>query len=186
MTAQQPDDGPLSRRSFVHGALMTTVVAALVPAGLVAPLSARAHGDGAIEELFRQLDRKILDAMEEFAIPGVAVGVLHRGREYVRGFGVTDVGNQRPVDADTVFRIASTSKTFTGTTAMRLVDTGRLDLDLPIRRYITNFRPPEGAEGVTVRQLLNHSAGSATTTMIPARTTARSPGMSRTSTACRN
>jgi CubicO group peptidase (beta-lactamase class C family) len=90
---------------------------------------------------------------------GVAVGVFHRGREYVRGFGVTDVGNQRPVDADTVFRIASTSKTFTGTTAMRLVDTGRLDLDVPVRRYITNFRPSEGAEGVTVRQLLNHSAG---------------------------
>lgn len=159
MTAEQPDKGPLSRRSFVHGALMTTVAAALVPAGLVVPVSARAQGDGAIEELLRQLDRKILDAMEEFAIPGVAVGVLHRGREYVRGFGVTDVGNQRPVDADTVFRIASTSKTFTGTTAMRLVDTGRLDLDLPVRRYITNFRPPEGAEGVTVRQLLNHSAG---------------------------
>jgi CubicO group peptidase (beta-lactamase class C family) len=42
---------------------------------------------------------------------------------------------------------------------MRLVDTGRLDLDVPVRRYITNFRPSEGAEGVTVRQLLNHSAG---------------------------
>ena len=50
MTAEQPDNGPLSRRSFVHGALMTTVAAALVPAGLVAPLSARAHGDGATEE----------------------------------------------------------------------------------------------------------------------------------------
>src|SRR5512147_2761888 len=82
MTAEQPDNGPLSRRSFVHGALMTTVAAALVPAGLVVPVSARAHSDGAIEELFRQLDRKILDAMEEFVIPGVAVGVLHRGREY--------------------------------------------------------------------------------------------------------
>lgn len=159
MIAQQPDDRLLSRRSFVHGALMTTVAAALVPAGLFVPVSARAHGDGSIEELFRQLDQKILEGMEEFAIPGVAVGVLHRGREYVRGFGVTNVDNPRPVDANTVFRIASTSKTFTGTAAMHLVDSRRLNIDLPVRRYIRNFQPPKGAEGVTVRQLLNHSAG---------------------------
>ena len=89
----------------------------------------------------------------------MAVAIIHRGQEHVRCYGVADVRTGRPVTARTNFRIASNSKTFTGTAAMRLVDEGRLDLDLPVRRYVTDFRPPAGAEGVTVRQVLNHSAG---------------------------
>jgi hypothetical protein len=54
--------------------LTTAAAAALVPAGLFAPVSARAHGDGSIEDLFRQLDQKILEAMEEFATPGWRLG----------------------------------------------------------------------------------------------------------------
>jgi CubicO group peptidase (beta-lactamase class C family) len=110
----------------------------------------RAHADDGSDHLFRELDQKILSGMQAFAIPGVAVGIIHQGKEYVRGYGVTDVGNPQPVDANTVFRIASTSKTFTGTTAMRLADAGQLELDAEVRRYITRFQPPKGAGGVTV------------------------------------
>jgi CubicO group peptidase (beta-lactamase class C family) len=79
----------------------------------------------------------------------------------VRGYGVTSVDAPQPVDGDTLFRIASTTKTFTGTAIMRLVEQGLLDLDAPVRRYLPDFRVADEAVSarVTLRQCLNHSAG---------------------------
>jgi CubicO group peptidase (beta-lactamase class C family) len=104
---------------------------------------------------------KIEAGMAKYAIPGVGLGVWYRGREYVRGFGVTNVDQPAPVTADTVFRIGSTTKTFTGTAVMRLVERGRISLDRPVRAYLPDFRTsdPSVAKRVTVRQLLNHSPG---------------------------
>jgi CubicO group peptidase (beta-lactamase class C family) len=111
--------------------------------------------------LFRDLDQKIEAGMAKFAIPGAAVGVLYKGTEYIKGYGVTNVDYPVPVDGDTMFRIGSTTKTFTGTTVMRLVEAGRLALDAPVRQYLPDFRTsdPSVAGVVTVRQLLNHTAG---------------------------
>ncbi len=99
--------------------------------------------------------------MRELQIPGVAVGVIYRGREYIKGYGVTNVDYPVAVDGDTLFRIGSTTKTFTGTTLMRLVDQGRMNLDAPVRKYLPDFATadPATAARVTVRQLLNHSSG---------------------------
>src|SRR5215472_7975124 len=110
---------------------------------------------------FRALDAKIQAGMARYGIPGVAVGVLAQGREYVRGYGVTNIDYPVPVDGDTLFRIASTTKTVTGTTVMRLVEQGKLDLDTPVRTYLPGFQTcdPKVAPRVTLRQLLNHSAG---------------------------
>lgn len=99
--------------------------------------------------------------MQAYAIPGVAVAVWVGGHEYVKGFGVTNVDHPLPVDGDTVFRIGSTTKTFTGTVMMRLVEQGKVDLDAPVRRYLPEFAvaSEEASATVTVRQLLNHTAG---------------------------
>jgi CubicO group peptidase (beta-lactamase class C family) len=99
--------------------------------------------------------------MKKHAIPGVALGMIHRGKRYIKGYGVTNVDYPTPVDGDTLFRIGSTTKTFTGTAAMRLVEQGKLDLDARVREYLPHFATsqPSVASRVTVRQLLNHSAG---------------------------
>lgn len=99
--------------------------------------------------------------MAAYSIPGVAVAVWSGGREYVKGYGVTNVDYPLPVDGDTVFRIGSTTKTFTGTVMMRLVDQGEVDLDSPVRRYLPDFAVADRSASatVTVRQLLNHTAG---------------------------
>ena len=111
-------------------------VAPPAPAGRV---PAAAQGGDA---LFRELDAKIEAAMARYHIPGVAVGVYYQGQEYVRGYGVTNVDYPQPVDGDTLFRIGSTTKTFTGTTVMRLVEQGLLDLDAPVRTYLPDLRWP--------------------------------------------
>ncbi|GFG63541.1 penicillin-binding protein [Mycobacterium kubicae] len=110
---------------------------------------------------FDELDARITAGMKAYAIPGVAVAVWVHGHEYVRGYGVTNVDHPLPVDGDTVFRIGSTTKTFTGTVMMRLVEQGKVDLDAPVRRYLFDFAVADESVSakVTVRQLLNHTAG---------------------------
>src|SRR3954447_18679559 len=139
--------GMMSRRAFTAG----------MAAACSSALAARANQND--DAMFRELDRTIMQGMQAFAIPGVAVGVILGETTYARGYGVTDVGKPRPVDADTVFRIASSTKTFTGTAAMRLVDAEALSLDAPMTRYVPGFRPPADGGPVLVRQLLNHSPG---------------------------
>jgi CubicO group peptidase (beta-lactamase class C family) len=108
-----------------------------------------------------ELESKIKDGMARYGIPGVALGLRHRGRDHVRGYGVTNLSDPRPVDGDTVFRVGSTSKTFTGTAIMRLVERGQLDLNRTVRSYLPDFRTADAAASarVTVRQILQHSAG---------------------------
>ncbi len=110
---------------------------------------------------FRLLGDRITEAMDRLHVPGVAVGVLHAGTEHVAGFGVTNVDHPLPVDADTLFQIGSTTKTITGTAAMRLVEKGKLDLDAPVRTYLPNLRLSNSdvASRVTMRHLFTHTAG---------------------------
>ena len=123
--------------------------------------AAPAASDQTAEALFRALDERIEAAMKRYHVPGVAVGVYWQGREHVRGFGVTNIDHPLPVDADTLFRIGSTTKTFTATAMMRLVEQGKVDLAAPTVRYLPDFKTADAAaaRSVTVRQLLNHSAG---------------------------
>ncbi|MFF0270930.1 serine hydrolase domain-containing protein [Kribbella sp. NPDC004536] len=142
---------PLTRRTVLKSAAVLPTLSAL-------PTSATAIREPAA---IGRLAEKIEAGMADYAIPGAGLGVWYRGREYVRGFGVTSVDTNEPVSADTVFRIGSTSKTFTATAIMRLVEQGRISLERPVRAYLPDFATadPSVAARVTVRQLLNHSAG---------------------------
>jgi CubicO group peptidase (beta-lactamase class C family) len=96
-----------------------------------------------------------------FGIPGVAVGVWADGREVYACHGVTSVDNPLPVDRDTLYLLGSVTKTYTATTLLRLVADGRVELDAPVRRYVPELRLKDerAAAQVTVRNLLNHTAG---------------------------
>src|SRR6185312_269076 len=102
-----------------------------------------------------------LAAMERLRVPGVAVGLLVDGEAIAEGFGVTSVENPLPVDDTTLFQIGSITKTFTATAVMRLVEQGKLDLNVPVRTYLPNLRlaDEEVARKVTLRHALNHTSG---------------------------
>lgn len=112
-------------------------------------------------QLFSQLDAKVEELMRSYHVPGVAVGVIYDGEEYVRGYGVGNVEYPLPVDGDTLFRIGSTTKTFTGTAMMRLVEQGKVDLAAPVRTYLPGLKLSDEsvASAATIRQILNHSSG---------------------------
>jgi CubicO group peptidase (beta-lactamase class C family) len=98
---------------------------------------------------------------KKFNIPGVAVGVWADGKVISACHGVTSVENPLPIDQDTLFIVASVTKTFTATTLMRLVAEGKVELNSPVRRYVPEFRlkDQQAADTITVLNLLNHTSG---------------------------
>src|ERR1044071_6967307 len=113
------------------------------------------------DQTFNKIARKIIAEMKRLKVPGVAIGVWHRGKEYAEGFGVTSVEHPLPVTAATLFQTGSISKTFTGTMIMKLVEDGKVDLDAPVRAYLPDFKVQDSdvSERVTVRHLLTHTGG---------------------------
>ncbi|TAK02375.1 MAG: class A beta-lactamase-related serine hydrolase, partial [Chloroflexota bacterium] len=100
-------------------------------------------------------------------IPGVAYGVVIDGElVHSRGIGTLRVGEEAPPDADSVFRIASMTKSFTAATIVGLRDEGRLSLDDPIGQHVPELAglhgPTSDSPPVTVRHLLTMSSGLAT------------------------
>ena len=114
-----------------------------------------------MSELFARVGDAVRAAMEETQTPGVAVGLLQDGTEEAAGFGITSTENPLEVTPDTLFQIGSITKTFTGTAAMRLVEEGKLDLDAPVREYLSGLKLSDEsvAERVTTRHLLTHTGG---------------------------
>jgi CubicO group peptidase (beta-lactamase class C family) len=125
------------------------------------PASRRAPSAQAPSARFAPLDEAIRQAMASAGIPGVAVGVLYPGGEYLNGYGVTNVESPQPVDADTLFQIGSITKTMTMAACMRLVEQGRLDLATPIRQYLPELRlsDPTAAAVIALQHLLTHTSG---------------------------
>ena len=116
------------------------------------------------EDVTAWLDGKIPDALNRGDLPGAVVTVVHNGRILVtRGYGHAATGAdgepQRPVDSDTLFRIASVSKLATSISVMQLVERGELDLDTDISTYIDVSIPRRFSGDITLRNLLTHTAG---------------------------
>jgi len=110
---------------------------------------------------FKKIAQKIISEMKRLQVPGVAIGIWHKGKEFAEGFGITSVEHPLPVTSDTLFQTGSISKTFTGTMIMQLVEQRKVDLDAPVRKYIKGFklRDKTVAKKVTVRHLLTHMGG---------------------------
>ena len=105
----------------------------------------------------------VVGALDRWPTAGLVVVILRAG-EPARSFehGVADVTTRVPVTQDTVFRIASITKTMTALAVMQLWEQGLIDLDAPVAEYLRSFRlVPARADlpPVTPRHLLTHTAG---------------------------
>ena len=108
------------------------------------------------------LDAWVTRAMTAFEVPGVSLAVVKDGRVVVaKGYGVRKLGAPDPVDARTLFGIASNTKVFTATALGILVDEGRVRWDAPVIDYLPWFQmsDPYVTREMTVRDLLVHRSG---------------------------
>jgi CubicO group peptidase (beta-lactamase class C family) len=130
---------------------------------LVVPLGVgrSAHAQSSSAARFDALVALTEAKMKEYGVPGVALGIIDGGTATIRGLGVTNVEDSIPVNAHTVFPIASISKTFAATAMMRLVEQGKVDLRAPVRTYIPTFkvRDSVATRDATVWHLLTHLGG---------------------------
>src|SRR3954466_14290626 len=116
---------------------------------------------GGISEVQGWLDENVASLVEKYDVRGAAWAVLHDGEVVDGAAGILSKATGVEATADSVFQIGSITKVWTATLVMQLVDEGKLDLEAPVRQYLPEFRlaVEDAAAAVTVRQLLNHTAG---------------------------
>lgn len=155
------------------------LAAFVVVSGTAGPRARQAGDTGAPQVAYRFTDPdrlgKLTSALpdidrlfNEFAarsrVPGIAYGILVDGRLVHEGaVGYRELKTKTPVDSDTVFRIASMTKSFTALAILRLRDDGKLSLDEPAERYVPELAsltyPTVDSPRITIRHLLSHAEG---------------------------
>jgi CubicO group peptidase (beta-lactamase class C family) len=134
------------KRLLKVGAL---VVCALI---VIGPQPARSQDLDADIAIF---DRYVEALRRQLQIPGLSAAIVRGGQTvWSKGYGFQDVEARVPATPDTIYDIASLTKTFTSTLIMECVERGTLDLNAPISRYTTAI--PEA--GATVRHVMTHTS----------------------------
>jgi len=110
----------------------------------------------------QDFDAYMADTLKTFEVPGIAVAIVKNGKVVMeRGFGVKELGKPDPVDAHTLFAIASNTKAFTAAALQQLADAGKLDMDDRVIDHLPWFRmsDPYVTHEMRIRDLLAHRSG---------------------------
>lgn len=136
---------------------MLCVLLAVSARSLAKPASTPPHASllTGFEQQFRQV-------LTEAAVPGGSYAIVRAGEIVATGaYGVREVGKPERVNADTVFRLASVSKTFTGALLMQQVQRRQLQLQTPVRQFVPTLRlgNTRATQALTVEHVLTQSSG---------------------------
>lgn len=106
----------------------------------------------------------ILDRMKTYNIPSVSIAVIDKGKiAWVKSYGYADVAHQREANPETMYQVASISKSVNALGVMRLIQAGTLSLSTDIRTYLRTWSFPDNkfstGKTITLKQLLSHTAG---------------------------
>src|SRR5262245_26819371 len=136
----------------VLGIVLAVALACVVPARLAGSPPPTADESSSLVDPIAQ------EALHAGPIAGLTVGLARGGREvFAKGYGMADLENEVPATANTVYKIASVTKSFTGAAILQLRDEGKLTLDDPIGRFLPEL--PAAWRPVTVKQSLTHTGG---------------------------
>jgi len=108
------------------------------------------------------LESYINKGLEEWSIPGLAVGIVKSGKVvYAKGFGVKSIDSNEPVDKNTLFMIGSNTKSFTAMTLALLDASEKLSLNDKVQNWMPEFRLRDtlASEEVNITDLLSHRIG---------------------------
>jgi CubicO group peptidase (beta-lactamase class C family) len=110
-----------------------------------------------------ELQTAIETVLKETRTPGAAIAIVSRDKvEWVAGIGKADVAANKPVTADTLFRIASVSKGFAALAALQLEEEGKLKLTDTVRQWVPEVafgNPWEASDPVRLVHLMEHTTG---------------------------
>ena len=147
---------PSMRLRILATLLVAPLLARLLVAQAVPPAPrATARALGGLDEFVKSM-------MQEWHVPGLAIGVIQDGRPVLlKGYGFRDVEHQLPVTPRTLMAIGSNSKSFTVVLMGMLVDSGKLEWDKPVHDYLPDFQLHDefASREMTPRDLVTHRSG---------------------------
>jgi D-alanyl-D-alanine carboxypeptidase len=120
--------------------------------------------DALLDSALPKTRQRIQATLLEHHVPGAAVAIVRDQKMlWAEGFGLADIASKRAMTPDTLFGVASITKTFTGAAIVQLRDEGKLSLDDPLAKFIPEFKAVAchygRIEDVTLRRLLTHLSG---------------------------
>lgn len=166
-----------SRRFFI--------LALMLISGLLPAVQAQAENTGGgmldwpRDEMAVALDHFISKRMEALAVPGVAVAIVADGEiVFERGYGVADASGEQPVTGHTMFEVGGIGLSLQSFAAMQMVQAGKLALDEPLSRSLTERWIPNRAasDAITLRHVLMHRSGLSDRVRLGSRSVAFEPG----------
>jgi CubicO group peptidase (beta-lactamase class C family) len=133
----------------------SALLATLLLAGTTHPAAPAPSAPADASQRTTRFEQQVEADRAALGLPGLSIAVLEDGEVLTaRGFGYADVDRRIPATADTLYHLASVTKTFTAILVLRLVEQGKLDLDEPVSRYA----PEVTDDRVHIRHLLSHTS----------------------------
>ncbi|WP_333819979.1 serine hydrolase [Ohtaekwangia sp.] len=115
------------------------------------------------ENAIKNLERTIPDLMQKADIPGMSVALILHGKiVWTHAYGVMNATTRQPVTNTTIFEAASLTKVIVAYSVLKLVDEGKLDLDVPLNKYFGNNYDvvnDNRIDQITTRRVLTHTSG---------------------------
>src|SRR5256885_14733079 len=115
-----------------------------------------------VTHAIQELEKLAQTQIQKSALPGLAIAVVFQDKTvYAKGFGVRDVNTKVPVDADTVFQLASLSKSIGSTVVAELVGEGKITWDSKLSMLDPTFEmvDPWVTREITIRDMYAHRSG---------------------------
>jgi CubicO group peptidase (beta-lactamase class C family) len=115
-----------------------------------------------LDEKLKEIDAYAQNVMTSHGGPGMAIAVVKDDKAvFAKGYGTRELGKNAPVDADTIFAIASNSKAFTTASLAILIDEKKLNWDDHVSKYLPDFQmyDPWVTSELTIRDLVTHRVG---------------------------
>ncbi|MGN7412777.1 serine hydrolase domain-containing protein [Paenibacillus sp. SAF-068] len=140
---------------------LTLILTMLAPISVMAAPATSNNSDLTYEPTKKIVAEKAKILTETYGTTSLQYALIDAGEIVVSGqTGKNDINYKVPLTSDTIYGIGSTSKMFLTASVMKLVDDGKIDLDVPVVNYIADFTMKDNRyKQITPRMLLNHSSG---------------------------
>lgn len=156
------DRNQRNRWKWALGSTAAVLLVPITPVALAKPVAASASIDHArLAGLSDFIDGIMAQQIAQREVAGAVITIVHRGKVVMtRGYGFADVDKGLAVNAQhTLFRPGSVSKLFTWAALMQQVESGKVDLDADVNRYLDCAIPPFQGQPIRVRDLFAHAVG---------------------------
>jgi CubicO group peptidase (beta-lactamase class C family) len=155
----------LNRRKFFDQSIRVALASGLGMHGLSAHIQRRPEyhqSNNNIHNVIRELETLLPALLKQANVAGLSIALVDEGKlAWSKGFGVCDTDSKKPVNEDTVFEIASISKTVFAYAIMKLVEQNVINLDKPLIEYWSQpvlAGDPRSSQ-ITARHILSHQSG---------------------------